>query len=169
MSQTHSVHSIQDTSLGLTAAELQLLRQQQQVMAQRSHQDSRAAERGRGTSRHSQPSSRGASAASSQAGQRILLDQQSLRALQVHLDSVLRAIENRISEVCFTCNLSRIKDTDYVNSLKMRRKRRLTQAAPDTEIQRLLQTERSSVCGISLHVSISLKKTSRRSPVSKKL
>ncbi|RMZ90440.1 hypothetical protein DV736_g2331, partial [Chaetothyriales sp. CBS 134916] len=99
MSATHSVQSIQDTHLGLTQGELQVLRHQQQVMAQRNHHDSRPADRGRGTSRHSQPSSRAVSAASSQPGNRILLDPQHLRALQAHLDNVLSAIQNHISEL----------------------------------------------------------------------
>jgi hypothetical protein len=99
MSAPHSVQSIPDTALGLTQGELQILRHQQQVMAQRSHQ-SAGGDRGRANSRHSQPSSRAASAASSQAGHnRVVLDSRHLLALQTHLDNVMRAVENRINEV----------------------------------------------------------------------
>ena len=99
MSAPHSVQSIPDTALGLTTGELSILRHQQQVMAQRSHQ-SAGGDRGRGTSRHSQPSSRGTSAASSQgAPNRVILEPRQLQALSAHLDNVMRAIENRIEEV----------------------------------------------------------------------
>lgn len=98
--------TIADTALGLTAAELQILRTQQQTIAQRGHQGA-AADRGRGPSRHSQPSSRAASAASSQSLQgRILLDPRSLHNLQVHLENVARAVEGRIDEVCRDSTLS---------------------------------------------------------------
>jgi transglutaminase/protease-like cytokinesis protein 3 len=98
MSLPHSVQSVREDELGLTTAELQLLRHQQQVMAQRSHQNS-GADRGRGTSRHSQPSSRNVSAASSQGGQnRIIIEPRYLQALTVHLDNVMRAIQNRLDE-----------------------------------------------------------------------
>ena len=91
--------SIADTELGLTQGEIQLLRRQQEVMAQRSHQGGDPG-RGRGTSRHSQPSSRNASAASS-TGQtnRIILSSQHLQALNTHLDNVMRQIGSRINEV----------------------------------------------------------------------
>jgi hypothetical protein len=94
-----ATQSIADTALGLTAAELQILRTQQQNIAQRAHQGA-AADRGRGTSRHSQPSSRAASAASSQSLQgRVLLDPRSLQNLQVHLENVVRSVESRIDDV----------------------------------------------------------------------
>ncbi|RMZ86002.1 hypothetical protein DV737_g241, partial [Chaetothyriales sp. CBS 132003] len=128
MSATHSVQSIRDTQLGLTQGELDLLRQQQQVMAQRSHQDSRPAERERGTSRHSQPSSRAASAASSQPGNRILLDPQHLRALQAHLDNVMAAIQSRINE---------LEDViEQATSVRSERHRR-TEAEADRAIERM--------------------------------
>jgi hypothetical protein len=99
MSAHHSANSIPDTQLGLTQGELQYLRHQQQLMAQRSHQ-SAGAGRGRGDSRHSVPSSRAASAASSQGvPNRVVLDSRHLAALYTHLDNVMRAIENRINEV----------------------------------------------------------------------
>lgn len=87
-------------SLGLTQSELVLIRQQQQIMAQRSHQGGGVADRGRGTSRQSQPSSRAASAASSQSvSGRIMLDPHSLQTLSAHLDNVLRTIQRRIQQV----------------------------------------------------------------------
>lgn len=94
-----AAQSIADTALGLTAAELQILRQQQQSIQQRAHQGA-PADRGRGTSRHSQPSSRAASAASSQSLQgRVLLDPRSLQNLQAHLENVVRSVELRIDDV----------------------------------------------------------------------
>lgn len=94
-----SANSVADTQLGLTAGEIQILRQQQQVMAQRSHQGGNPG-RGREQSRHSQPSSRAVSAASSQGGPtRLILDPRHLQALQTHMDNLLRAVGNRINEV----------------------------------------------------------------------
>lgn len=99
MSAPHSVRSVADTELGLTQGEIQLLRRQQEVMAQRSHQGGNP-DRGRGTSRHSQPSSRAASAASSTGPHnRVILDPRHLSALQTHLDNVMRQINTRINEV----------------------------------------------------------------------
>ncbi|KAK4947927.1 hypothetical protein LTR10_013435 [Elasticomyces elasticus] len=85
-------------SLGLTQSELVLIRQQQQIMAQRSHHGGGVADRGRGTSRQSNPSSRAGSAASSQSG-RILLDPHSLQTLSTYLDNVLRTIQRRIQQL----------------------------------------------------------------------
>ena len=91
--------SVADSVLGLTQAEVLLLRHQQQILAQRSHQGGMP-DRGRGTSRQSQPSSRAASAASSQGVPgRIVLDPRSLESLYLHLDNVLRNIQRRIGEV----------------------------------------------------------------------
>ena len=95
----HSARTVADTELGLTQGELQMLRQQQQVMAQRSHQNAYPG-RGRGDSRHSQASSRAVSAASSHTvPNRVILDSRHLLALQTHLDNVMRSIGNRIEEV----------------------------------------------------------------------
>jgi hypothetical protein len=80
---------IADTSLGLTESELQILRHQQQLVAQRSYAASSS-----GNSRSSQPSSSAASAASSQLG-RLYLDPGSLRQLNVHFEHLMRRIENR--------------------------------------------------------------------------
>ena len=93
-------HSVADSALGLTPAEVIILRQQQQLLAaQRSHQGGMP-DRGRGTSRQSQPSSRAVSAASSQSVPgRIVLDPRSLESLYTHLDNVLRSIQRRIGEV----------------------------------------------------------------------
>jgi hypothetical protein len=94
-----ATRSVPDTELGLTQGEIQLLRRHQEVMAQRSHQGGNT-DRGRGTSRHSQPSSRAASAASSTGPtNRIILDSRHLQALQTHLDNVMRQIGTRINEV----------------------------------------------------------------------
>lgn len=91
--------SVADSVLGLTQSELLLFRQQQQILAQRSHQGGMP-DRGRGTSRQSQPSSRAASAASSQGVPgRIMLDPNSLQSLYLHLDNVMRSIQRRIGEV----------------------------------------------------------------------
>lgn len=101
MSTTQSARgSIPDTELGLTQGELQLLRTQQQAMLM-AQQRSAPSDRGRGTSRHSQPSSRAASAASSTGagGNRVILDARYLQALQTHLDNVMRQIEQRINDV----------------------------------------------------------------------
>lgn len=94
-----TVQSIPDDQLGLTSAELRILRHQQQIMAQRSHQGARG-DHGIGTSRPRQPTSSYASAVSSQgAPHRIILDAGNLRALSAHLDNVIRAIEKRIEDV----------------------------------------------------------------------
>ncbi|KIX10119.1 uncharacterized protein Z518_01200 [Rhinocladiella mackenziei CBS 650.93] len=91
--------SVADSVLGLTQSELLLFRQQQQILAQQSHQGGMR-DRGRGTSRQSQPSSRAASAASSQGVPgRIMLDPHSLQTLSLHLENVLRNIQRRIGEL----------------------------------------------------------------------
>lgn len=91
--------SVADSVLGLTQAELILFRHQQQVLAQRSHASGNAHDRGRGTNR-SQPSSRGASAASSQGVTgRIMLDPHSLHSLYTHMENVMRGIQERIGRV----------------------------------------------------------------------
>jgi hypothetical protein len=91
--------SIADTALGLTTSELQIFRHQQQLAAQRSHQ-AETVSRGRGNSRSSQPSSRAASAASSQGGQgRLFLDPGSLQQLNAHFEHLMRRIQDRIDVV----------------------------------------------------------------------
>ena len=81
-------HSIADTALGLSAAEIQILRTQQQTIVQRTSQ------------RTSQRSLHISSAATSQSLQgRVLLDPHSLQNLQDHLQNVVRAVEGRIDEV----------------------------------------------------------------------
>ncbi|EXJ62567.1 hypothetical protein A1O7_03005 [Cladophialophora yegresii CBS 114405] len=93
--------SVAGSALGVfTQAELLTLQHQQQIMAQRSHQSGAPADRGRGTSRQSQPSSRAVSAASSQSiPGRIMLDPHSLQALHAHLENVMRTIQRRIEEL----------------------------------------------------------------------
>jgi hypothetical protein len=91
--------SVADTNLGLTASEIQILRQQQQVAAQ-GHAAQSQAGRGRGQSRSSNPSSRAASAASSQGGQgRVFLDPGSLQRLHAHFEHLMRRIQDRIADV----------------------------------------------------------------------
>jgi len=93
--------SVADSVLGLTQAELILFRQQQQIAAQqRSHAGGTVEERGRGTSRHSQSSTRATSAASSQGVTgRIMLDSNSLQNLSIHLDNIMRQIHRQIETV----------------------------------------------------------------------
>jgi hypothetical protein len=91
--------SVADTNLGLTASEIQILRQQQQIAAQ-GHAAQSQAGRGRGQSRSSNPSSRAASAASSQGGQgRVFLDPGSLQRLYAHFEHLMRRIQDRIADV----------------------------------------------------------------------
>jgi hypothetical protein len=91
-----SAASIPDTSLGLTSAEIQILRQQQQIALQGGHAGNGVA-RGRGAGRTSNSSSRATSAASSQG--RLLLDPMSLRALSHQLDGLQAQISHRIEYV----------------------------------------------------------------------
>ncbi len=90
-------------SLGLTHAELLVVTQHQQILAQRGHQGSMA-DRGRGASRQSQPSSRAASAASSQGGVpgRLMLDPHSLQTLYLHLENLIRRIQGQIEHVSWS-------------------------------------------------------------------
>ncbi len=90
--------SVADSALGLTSAEVLILRQQQEVLAQRSHPGGMT-ERGRGNSRQSQPSSRAASASSQGLSGRIVLDPRSLERLSAHLENVLVRIQRRIQVV----------------------------------------------------------------------
>ncbi|KAF7505792.1 hypothetical protein GJ744_000463 [Endocarpon pusillum] len=91
--------SIADTNLGLTASEIQILRQQQQIAAQ-GHATQSQAGRGRGQSRSSNPSSRAASAASSQGGPgRVFLDPGSLQRLYAHFEHLMRRIQDRIADL----------------------------------------------------------------------
>lgn len=92
--------SVPDTALGFTQSELLILRHQQQLIAQQPTQRGVMVDRGRGTSRHSQPSSRAASAASSQSVPgRIVLDPRSLSSLSASLDNLLLTVQRRIQEV----------------------------------------------------------------------
>lgn len=78
--------SIPDNQLGLTPAEVQILRQQQQIALQGSHTG-----RGRGSGRNSAASSRGGSTQG-----RLLLDPMSLRALSHQLDHLEHQIRTRL-------------------------------------------------------------------------
>ncbi|MDI1492617.1 MAG: hypothetical protein OHK93_004399 [Ramalina farinacea] len=98
--------TIADTQLGLTQAELHILRQHQQVALSaqptpsHSHNPSLASTRGRGTARVSNSSSRAASNASSHAGGagRLLLDASSLAALSTHFANLMGAIERKLDQ-----------------------------------------------------------------------
>lgn len=94
-------HSVSDTALGLTQSEIVLLRHHYQVVTQNPPSGGAMADRGRGTSRQSQPSSRAVSAASSQSVPgRIVLDHDTLNNLYIHLERVMRAIQQHIERVC---------------------------------------------------------------------
>ena len=150
MSAPQSVRSVADTELGLTQGEIQLLRRQQEVMAQRSHQGG-TPDRGRGTSRHSQPSSRAASAASSTGPpNRVILDPRHLSALQTHLDNVMRQIGTRINEVCYSCvsPCSRWALTCHRSSKKLRNGPS-TRAATDMAAPPTMPRLRLSACTAS--------------------
>ena len=102
---------VQDTQLDLTASELQILRQHQQIALSaqptpsHSHNPSLASTRGRGTARISNSSSRAASNASSHGGGagagRVLLDAGSLQALGAHFERLMGAIERKVDSVGF--------------------------------------------------------------------
>lgn len=93
-------HSVSDSALGLTQSEIVLLRHHYQVVTQRNPRGGAMADRGRGTSRQSQSSSRAASAASSQSAPgRIVLDSDTLHNLYIHLENVMSAIQRRIEQV----------------------------------------------------------------------
>lgn len=97
--------SVPDTSFGFTQSELLILRQQQQVAQQQgAGRSTMAADRGRGHSRTSQPSSRAVSAASSHSVQgRIALDGPSLSRLYNALNSLCNQIYGRIQQVSLQC------------------------------------------------------------------
>jgi hypothetical protein len=119
MSASQSVRSVPDTELGLTQGEIQLLRTQQQLLAQRSHHGG-PADRGRGTSRVSGSSTRNPSAASSTGTHnRLVLHPESLSALNTHLDNVVRVITGRIHSVSVLPRANQLSMTD--SSLSSRR------------------------------------------------
>ena len=107
-------HSIPDTQAGFTQSELVILRHVTDISNQTHGTGSTMAnaDRGRGTSRHSQPSSRAASAASSQSLQgRISMDSNSLNRLEQSLTQMLRHISGRIQQVSSSPLLK--NDTDH--------------------------------------------------------
>ena len=87
--------SIPDTQLGLSAAEIQILRQHQAIVLQ--PHSSTSSVRGRGNARNSS-SSRGTSTASSGQG-RLMLNPGSLSALGQHFDRLMLAIQGRVDAV----------------------------------------------------------------------
>lgn len=104
----------QDSQLGLTQAELIILRQEREIVAaqeasrqgqsqSRNERSTMADPRGRGTGRTSQASStRGNSAASSSAARRVRLDSTSLSRIQNALENFMRQLTSRIEQVRFT-------------------------------------------------------------------
>ena len=88
--------SIPDSQLGLSQAEIHILRQHQQI-ALSSHPYAPAS-RGRGHVRTSASTSRAASAASSGQG-RLVLDPNSLAVLGQHFERLMGAIQNRVENV----------------------------------------------------------------------
>ncbi|KAL6721889.1 hypothetical protein ACLMJK_000994 [Lecanora helva] len=106
--------SIPDSQLGLSASELHILRQHQQI-ALSAHQGggttgqqphyshSTASSRGRGHARTSASTSRAASAASSAGGggggNRLLLDAGSLAVLGSHFERLMGAIQGRVDSL----------------------------------------------------------------------
>ena len=107
--------SIPDTQLGLSPAEIQLLRRHQQVALSASvlpsaasahYAQSTASSRGRGTARASNASSRAASAASSNhgGGGRLMLDPGSLQVLGTHFERLMVAIQKKVDSVSIPCS-----------------------------------------------------------------
>lgn len=103
--------SIPDTQLGLSASEIHILRQHQQIALQ-SHQghtaggNPAASTRGRGGVRGSPTSSRNASVGSHHGGQqghqqqgRLVLDPGSLAVLGGHFERLMGAIQGRVDQV----------------------------------------------------------------------
>ncbi len=103
--------SIPDTQLGLSASEIHILRQHQQIALQ-SHQghtaggNPAASTRGRGGARGSPASSRNASVGSHHGGQqghqqqgRLVLDPGSLAVLGGHFERLMGAIQGRVEQV----------------------------------------------------------------------
>ena len=102
--------SIPDSQLGLSASEIHILRQNQQIALAHhqsspsyAHSTASSVSRGRGHARTSASTSRAASAASSQqqaggAG-RLLLDPGSLAVLGQHFERLMGAIQNRVEQV----------------------------------------------------------------------
>lgn len=104
--------SIPDTQLGLSTAEIQLLRRHQEVALSASapphssshYGGSAASTRGRGTARVSNASSRAASASSHAGGGggRLMLDPGSLAVLGSHFERLMGAISSKVDAVCFS-------------------------------------------------------------------
>lgn len=84
-------NSIADTALGLSLADLQMLRQGQQLAVQNIGRASKGG-------RPSKASRSNLQAGPAQPG-RILLDDSSLARLSAHFEALLRSIQNRINDV----------------------------------------------------------------------
>ena len=110
-------HSVADTQLGLSAAELHTFRQHQAIAlgtpaASTAGHSSSAATRGRGSAR-SGASSRAASAASSAAGGggRLMLDAGSLNVLGAYFERLMARIQDRVDHVSLDARLPKPCDT----------------------------------------------------------
>lgn len=119
--------SIPDSQLGLSASELAILRQHQQIALSSAggssathYATSTASSRGRGHVRSSASTSRAASAASSAGthggGGRLLLDAGSLAVLGSHFERLMGAIQGRVDSVGW-------KNTLYLHKQERRRSR----------------------------------------------
>ena len=113
--------SIPDSQLGLSASELAILRQHQQIALASSSSTSHTtansvSTRGRGHVRGSASTSRAASAASSNVGGgggRLLLDAGSLAVLGRHFEGLMGAIGGRIDSVSGNTWLSYLRTFPY--------------------------------------------------------
>lgn len=113
--------SIPDSQLGLSASEIHILRQHQQIVLA-SPQVAAAASaayahststRGRGHARSSAATSRATSAASSGQGGRLVLDPGSLAVLGQHFERLMGAIQNRVENVCPPFTLFPLSETHH--------------------------------------------------------
>lgn len=94
--------SIPDSQLGLSASEIHILRQHQQIALASSPPSAYAhsvSARGRGHARTSAATSRATSAASTGQGGRLVLDPGSLAVLGQHFERLMGAIQNRVENV----------------------------------------------------------------------
>lgn len=114
--------SIPESQLGFTQSELLILRQSQEVAAQSRAGSATMADRGRGTSRQSGPSSRATSAASSHSLQgRITMDSNSLGRIENALNNMVRAIASRLQQASLPSGTSyRSAKLTYLYSSTMR-------------------------------------------------
>jgi hypothetical protein len=117
--------SIANTALGLTPLELEILRQQQPLAAEFSCNSVRT--------RFSQPNSGAVSAGSSQGGQgRVFLDRGSLQQFHIHMDHLMRRIQQHHDAVSVIIDFSNRPFTDSL-TLSFKTLFRPVQKQPMTE------------------------------------